>query len=92
MSGLAHVTLPDASDDLWITEGVNGLMIAADTTGIGHYTEYPSEKQTIALQVPFTEGKFPAHAIVHDGVCREKEKDEAALESGALAVQRAALL
>ncbi len=30
-------------------EGVNGLMIAADVFGQGHFTEYPSDKATVAL-------------------------------------------
>jgi hypothetical protein len=69
LSGLAHVTLPDGSDEVWIMEGVNGLIVAADTTGIGHYTEYPSDKETVALQIPFADGKVPAHDVLKEGAC-----------------------
>jgi hypothetical protein len=69
LSGLAHVTLPDGSDEVWIMEGVNGLIVAADTTGIGHHTAYPSDKETVALQIPFADGKVPAHKILKQGAC-----------------------
>lgn len=61
LSGLAHVTLFDGDEGegegLWIMEGVNGLMIAADVVGRGHVTEYPSDKVTVALQIPFKDGE-----------------------------------
>ena len=63
------MTLPDKSDNLWIYEGVNGLMIAADTIGDGHYTEYPSGKETVALQIPFAQGKLPEHTVIGNGTC-----------------------
>jgi hypothetical protein len=69
LSGLAHITLPTSSDDAWIVEGLNPLVVAVDTTGIGHYTTYPSDKETIALQFPFAEGKIPAHKVLKDGAC-----------------------
>lgn len=69
LSGLAHVTLPDSDDDLWIKEGVNGLMIAADVVGEGHYTEYPADKPSVALQIPFDDGNMPAHRIVSNATC-----------------------
>lgn len=40
LSGLAHVTLPTSDDEAWIMEGVNGLVVAADVIGVGHYTSY----------------------------------------------------
>ncbi|RJE23401.1 hypothetical protein PHISCL_04253 [Aspergillus sclerotialis] len=70
LSGLAHVTLPDGDDEAWIVEGVNGLLVAADANGVGHYTDYPSDKTTIALQVPFSDGVIPEHTIVHSGACQ----------------------
>ncbi|KAB8238248.1 uncharacterized protein BDW43DRAFT_263333 [Aspergillus alliaceus] len=70
LSGLAHVTLPDSDEEAWIMEGVNGLLVAADVSGFGHYTDYPSDKTTIALQVPFKDGHIPDHAVVHRGACR----------------------
>lgn len=69
LSGLAHVTLPEGDDELWIMEGVNGLMIAADTVGVGHVTEYPSDKPTVALQIPFEDGRVPEHRVLYRGVC-----------------------
>ena len=51
-------------------EGVNGLLVANDVTGIGHYTDYPSDKETVALQLPFKGGKLPEHLIVHNGSCK----------------------
>lgn len=52
-------------------EGVNGLMIAADTVGKGHVTEYSSDRETHALQIPFKDGVLPEHHIVGSGVCRD---------------------
>ncbi len=51
-------------------EGVNGLLVAADVTGDGHYTEYPSDKETVALQLPFRDGKLPAHEVLSRGACK----------------------
>jgi len=71
LSGIAHVRLPTAPDSegLWIEEGVNPLIVATDTEGIGHYTDYPGDKETIALQVPFKDGIVPEHSVVSDGAC-----------------------
>lgn len=69
LSGLAHVTLPECGDELWIMEGVNGLIVAADVKGDGHYTDYPSDKPSVALQIPFDGGEVPKHRVVGPGVC-----------------------
>ena len=69
LSGLAHVTLPDGVDKLYIVEGVNPLIVAADVRGEGHYTEYPSDKPSVALQIPFKDGMVPEHRVVSEGVC-----------------------
>ena len=69
LSGLAHVTLLEGDDELWIMEGVNGLMVAADIYGDGHFTEYPSDKPTVALQIPFEGGRMPKHRVVRDATC-----------------------
>ena len=69
LSGLARVTLPEGNDELYIVEGVNALIVAADTRGEGHFTEYPSDKPSIALQIPFKDGEVPEHGIVNEGVC-----------------------
>ena len=59
-SGLAHVTLPNSSDEAWIQGGKYGLIVAADTpdvSGDGHFTEYPGDADTVALQVPLKDGE-----------------------------------
>ncbi len=73
LSGLAHVTLPQGDDELYIAEGVNALIVAADVRGDGHYTEYPSDKPSVALQIPFRGGKVPQHRVVGDGVCKPSD-------------------
>lgn len=70
LSGLAHVTLPENDDELYIVEGVNALIVAADVRGEGHFTEYPSDKPSVALQIPFKGDEVPEHRVVGDGVCR----------------------
>ena len=69
LSGLAHVTLPDGEDELFIVEGVNALIVAADVRGEGHFTEYPSDKTSVALQIPFKDDEVPDHRVVREGVC-----------------------
>lgn len=44
-------------------------MVAADYWGEGHYTAYPSDKQTVALQIPFARGVMPEHEVVGAGAC-----------------------
>ena len=74
LSGLAHVTLPDGSDEAWIVEGVNGLIVAADTMGVGHHTAYPSDKETVALQIPFAAGVVPRHEVLKQGACHSSSQ------------------
>jgi hypothetical protein len=50
-------------------EGVNGLIVAADVKGIGHFTTYPSDKETVALQIPFKDGIAPRHEVLKRGAC-----------------------
>lgn len=69
ISGSAHLTLPVGEDELWIRDGINGLIIAVDTVGDGHYTEYPSDKPSVALQIPFQDGVAPDHRVVNHGPC-----------------------
>jgi hypothetical protein len=71
LSGLAHVTLPEGDGELWIEQGADALMIAADIVGDGHYTEYPSEKESVALQIPFLGGLTPNHRVVREGICND---------------------
>lgn len=68
------MSLPDGSDEAWVMEGVNGLLVAVDVAGEGHYTDYPSDKTTIALQVPFDNGVVPSHTVVHPGACKSSSQ------------------
>jgi len=48
------------------------LIVAADTADVskfGHITTYPSDADTITLQIPFAGGKVPDHTVVHEGPC-----------------------
>jgi hypothetical protein len=70
ISGLAHVTLPNGTDEAWVRGGKYGILIAADTASAsehGHITTYPSAEDTIALQIPFADGKIPAHTALYSG-------------------------
>ena len=55
-------------------EGVHGLLVAVDAAGEGHYTNYPSDKTTIALQVPFEDGIVPSHTVVDPGACKSSSQ------------------
>ena len=76
LSGLAHITLPESDDEAWIHGGKEGAILALDTAAVsaqGHYTEYPSDEVTVALQVPFKE--VPGHRVLHRGACEGREVD-----------------
>ncbi|KAI3402090.1 hypothetical protein diail_19 [Diaporthe ilicicola] len=51
----------------------SSFLIAADLPSIstvaGHYTEFPSNEQTVLVQVPFLNDELPAHSVLHDGAC-----------------------
>ena len=68
------MTLPNSKDEIWIMEGVNGFLIAADVEGVGHFTEYPSDKETVALQVPFKDGVVPNHVVLKIGACNSRKQ------------------
>ncbi|KAL2818692.1 hypothetical protein BJX63DRAFT_383783 [Aspergillus granulosus] len=70
LSGMAHVRLPDGTGEAWVMEGVNGLLVAVDDAGEGHYTDYPSDKTAVALQIPFENGIIPSHTVAHSGACK----------------------
>ena len=70
ISGVAHVTLPqDDKADLWLVGGKGGLVFAVDTTGMGHFTQYPSDQETVAIVAPFDGGKVPEHEVIAEGPC-----------------------
>lgn len=41
----------------------------ADKSTYGHITTYPSDADTIALQIPFAGGIIPFHDVLYDGPC-----------------------
>lgn len=70
LSGTAHITVPNSKDEgVWLVGGVNGLVVAADTTGEGHITDYPSDRVTTALALPFANGVIPPYEVVGKGKC-----------------------
>ncbi|KAH9955895.1 hypothetical protein BC827DRAFT_1140335 [Russula dissimulans] len=71
LSGVAHITFPDSSDQAYVVGGENGLIFAADTSSVsakGHLTNYPSNQETRVLQIP-TGGTIPNHTVLHSGPC-----------------------
>lgn len=82
LSGLAHVRTLDGTDDIWIMEGVNNVVVAADDVGHGHYTDYPSDKETAALQLPFKDGKVPEHFILNQGACKAPSQVQTECDGG----------
>ena len=50
-------------------QSVNPVIVAVDTEGPGHVTEYPTDVETVALQIPFAGGKIPQYKVLHGGVC-----------------------
>ncbi|KAM5439821.1 hypothetical protein MferCBS31731_004231 [Microsporum ferrugineum] len=76
VSGLAHITLPNRTEEAWVRGGVNGAIIAADTADVsekGHSTVYPSNVQTVSWQIPLRGGVLPKHRVLHRGACKQDE-------------------
>ena len=70
--GASTISWPVSSADFVFQQRENqcvGAFIAVDTTGTGHNTSYPSNQETRALQIPFTNGIIPPHVVVADGAC-----------------------
>lgn len=78
LTGLAHITLPSSSTSAYILGGsASSLIVAADTSGTGHYTNYPSGDFTTALQVPVKGGieAIPAYRVLDgEGPCRNAQQ------------------
>jgi len=84
LSGLAHVTLPNSTDSVYIPGGANGFIFAADTAArstFGHITNYPSSSETRVLQIP-TGGGVPNHNLLHSGPCKNAELEGRSYDSG----------
>ncbi|KAK5194372.1 hypothetical protein LTR99_002873 [Exophiala xenobiotica] len=62
----------EPTESLYIVSGVNPLIIAADTDmrSPGHLTFYPSDTETVAMQIPFKHEKVPEHKVLYGGPCR----------------------
>ena len=87
LSGLAHITLPEASlpisndtdytTEAWVAGGIYGTILAVDTqesSSFGHITEYPSGEETRALQIPTAGGLIPNHTVLDaTGPCTESD-------------------
>ena len=71
LTGLAHVTLPaNSSSDAWIVGGsAASLVVAADTTGGGHITTYPSDETTLSLQIPLEGDGLLPHKVIGNEAC-----------------------
>lgn len=53
--------------------GPNQFLLALDTTGKGHWTDYPGDEETWALQIPLEEGWeeiVQGWKVVGEGACR----------------------
>ena len=74
LSGVAHVTLPYGTDDAYVVGGPDGAIIAVDATGTGHNTSYPSNMETRALQIAFTDGIIPPHEVLNAGACNATDQ------------------
>ena len=71
LSGVIHITLPtDPTASAYLVGGIDGTILALDTTGSGHNTSYPSNTETRALQIPFEGGSIPDHVKLHNGPCK----------------------
>ena len=69
LTGLARVSLPSSNAEAYILGGSeNSLIVAADTTGNGHFTDYPSDAITTAIQLPLPGGlqSIPDFTILDD--------------------------
>ena len=71
VSGMARVTLPSTNDKegIFISQDQNQVIVANDIRGLGHNTEYPLDMETVALQLPFQDGRLPDYRMLHTGAC-----------------------
>lgn len=76
IAGEAVVSVPESGQSATIKGGKDGLIIAADTADVsrkGHDTKYPSEQETIGIQIPTADGKAPAHTVLYPGPCKKRD-------------------
>ncbi|PLB54982.1 hypothetical protein P170DRAFT_470409 [Aspergillus steynii IBT 23096] len=74
LSGLAHIALPHSPEEAYIRGGKYGAILALDTPdrSDGHLTDYPSDEETVAVEVPLA--AVPGHRVLHGGGCKEEQK------------------
>ncbi|KAI1382131.1 hypothetical protein F4677DRAFT_400981 [Hypoxylon crocopeplum] len=76
VSGVIHLTLPNATGEAFVYGGRYGLIYADDTrdiSGWGHRTQYPSSDLTIGVTFPVQDGVNPKNKVLHDGPCTVEE-------------------
>ncbi|KAI1481656.1 hypothetical protein F4774DRAFT_17580 [Daldinia eschscholtzii] len=76
ISGILHLTLPNATDEVIVYGGRYGLIYIDDTADIsvwGHRTTYPGYDDTILLMMPVRDGINPPHTVLYDGPCKVEE-------------------
>ncbi|KAL8653368.1 MAG: hypothetical protein Q9210_002145 [Variospora velana] len=70
LTGEAVITIPETGQSVTIKGGRDGLIIAADTkdvSRVGHETRYPNGEETVAISMPFADGKVPEHVVLEEG-------------------------
>ncbi|KAI2784744.1 hypothetical protein F4815DRAFT_441047 [Daldinia loculata] len=73
ISGLMHMSLPNATDEVIVHGGRYGLMYIDDTADVsagGHRSTFPGDDETILLMIPVRGGINPPHWVLYDGPCR----------------------
>ena len=83
LSGLAHVTIPNATgpeSETWIQSGKYGLGLAMDTadvSDIGHLTTYPSAADCVTVSFVLSpenaERIRRVRKVLYEGGCRMNE-------------------
>lgn len=71
-SGFAVISVPHSHEKAYIEGGRYGTIFVADTASVsrpGHLTQYPSNRETTALQIPTADGSIPPHIVLHKGPC-----------------------
>ena len=78
LTGLAYISLPSGGGEAYIVGGYsNSMIVAADTTGPGHYTTFPTGETTHALQIPLAGGLsgLPDYRVLNaDGPCESDDQ------------------
>lgn len=73
---MAHITFPDGSMDAYIEGGEFGIVFATDIENLsqlGHNTSYPSDVESVALEIPMKDNVIPPHSVLHKGPCEPSE-------------------